>query len=133
MIGVEDERAIAAILLRYATAIDRRDWALLRSCFTDDFEGDYAAFGRWRSAEAITSFMAQAHAGLGPTLHRLTNLVIEGDAAAASARSYVDALLMPATPEGETHRAAGWYEDNLLHTADGWKIARRRFVPVLIS
>jgi hypothetical protein len=133
MIDIENERAIAAVLLRYATGIDRRDWVLFRSCFTEDFEGDYPGFGRWHGADAITHFMTEAHAALGPTLHRLTNLVIEGDAAQATARSYVDALLMPATPEGEIHRAAGWYEDQLRRTAEGWKIARRCFVAVQIT
>ena len=31
--------------MRYATGIDRRDWALLRSCFTDDCVADYGDIG----------------------------------------------------------------------------------------
>ena len=30
---------VADLLVRYASGIDRRDWALLRSCFTDDCAG----------------------------------------------------------------------------------------------
>ncbi len=37
----EVRQDIAEVLVRYATGIDRRDWALLRSCFTDDCEADY--------------------------------------------------------------------------------------------
>jgi len=129
----DDERAITAVLLRYATGIDRRDWPLFATCFAADFEGDYPGFGLWRGAHEITDFMQQAHAPLGPTLHRLSNFVIAGDGTSATARSYVDALLMPATADGAVHRAAGWYDDRLVRTADGWRISRRRFVAVQIS
>jgi SnoaL-like domain len=32
---------IADVLVRYASGIDRCDWALFRSCFTDDCDADY--------------------------------------------------------------------------------------------
>jgi hypothetical protein len=133
MIGAADERAITAVLLRYATGIDRRDWALFRACFTEDFNGTYPGFGTWHGAEAITEFMRTAHAGLGPTLHRMSNFVIEGDGDNATARSYVDALLMPPTESGDVHRAAGLYDDVFVRGATGWLIARRAFTPVQIT
>jgi hypothetical protein len=46
---------VADVLVRYATGIDRRDWALLRSCFTDDCEADYGEIGGWHSADARAS------------------------------------------------------------------------------
>jgi hypothetical protein len=130
MIGAEDERSIIAVLLRYATGIDRRDRALLRSCFTADFQGDYGDFGYWRSGDEIADFMERSHAAMGHTLHRMTNIVIEGEGDRAAARSYVDALLMPGDPSGPVHRASGWYEDELVRTAEGWRLARRKFVGV---
>ncbi len=131
MIDVADERAIGRVLLAYATGIDTRDWTLFRTCFTDNFEGEYPGFGDFHSADEITAFMDQAHAGLGPTLHRMTNFVIDGDASAATARSYVDVILMP-QGEGPIHQAAGWYEDDLNNTDSGWKIARRVFHAVVM-
>jgi 3-phenylpropionate/cinnamic acid dioxygenase small subunit len=128
----EDERAISAVLLRYATGIDRRDWRLFRTCFAEDFEGDYPGFGLWRGPDEIARFMEEAHAPLGPTLHRMTNFVIDGQGGSGTARSYVDVMLMPATPDGDVHRAAGYYDDQFVRTSDGWKIRRREFVPVQI-
>ena len=133
MIRGDDERAIVAVLLRYATGIDRRDWALFRSCFSEDFTGIYPGFGTWLGADAITDFMRAAHENLGPTLHRMSNFVIVGSGDAATARSYVDAVLMASTETGAMHRAAGLYEDVLMRSERGWQIARRAFVPVIIT
>ena len=50
----------------------------------------------------------------------------------AIARSYVDALVLG--PDNQTGaRSAGFYDDELVMTDDGWKIARRRFTMVLLQ
>jgi 3-phenylpropionate/cinnamic acid dioxygenase small subunit len=128
----DDERAIIAVLLRYATGIDTRDWALFRTCFTDDCEGIYGSFGHWKSGDEITSVMDEMHRALGPTLHRMTNFVVTGDADTATARCYVDALLLPAEADGELHRGIGYYDDQLVKRGGEWRIAKRHFVAVQI-
>ena len=126
----EIREAVADLLLRYATGIDRRDWSLFRTCFTDDCEADYGEFGRWHGADAITSWMEETHAACGHTLHRITNQVVSHEADIAAARSYVDAVIMgPDSPSGT--RAIGYYDDEFRHGADGWQIARRTFTMVL--
>ena len=42
---LQARHAIEAVLIRYATAIDRRDWDLFATCFVDDVEANYADFG----------------------------------------------------------------------------------------
>jgi len=127
-----DEQEITAVLTRYATGIDRRDWTLFQTCFTDDARTDYGTFGRWESAAQITAFMQQAHAGMGHTLHRLSNFVISAQEHSAIARTYVDALLMPGGAGGEAHRGIGFYDDELVKTEQGWRIKFRRFTAVEI-
>ncbi len=123
---------VAEVLVRYATGIDRRDWALFRTCFTDDCEADYGDIGVWRGADAITEWMEKAHAGLGHTLHRITNQAIVSSGDAVAARSYVDAIVMaPDNQKGA--RAVGYYDDALVRTDDGWKIARRRFTSMFLQ
>jgi hypothetical protein len=129
----EDERAITAVLIRYATGIDTRDWPLFRSCFTDAFIGDYGDFGRWQGGDAITASMDEMHRTLGPTLHRMTNFVITGDSNSATARSYVDALLMPAEPGGDMHKGVGFYVDELVKQRGEWRIAKRRFTATQVA
>lgn len=127
-----DEQEISAVLIRYATGIDRRDWALFQDCFTHDATTDYGTFGQWNSAAQITAYMKEAHAGVGHTLHRLTNLVITVRGNFAIARSYVDALLMPGPAGGQAHRGIGLYDDELVKTERGWRISSRRFTPIQI-
>jgi hypothetical protein len=128
----DDERAIIAVLIRYATGIDTRDWSLFRTCFTDDFVGDYGDFGHWHSGDAITASMEDMHRTVGPTLHRMSNFVITGNAESATARSYVDALLTPAEPSGDPHCGIGYYDDQLIKQGGSWRIAKRHFVAVQI-
>ena len=85
---------VADVLVRYATSIDRRDWALFRTCFTEGCQADYGDIGVWHGADAITKWMEQAHARCGHTLHRITNQAIVASGDGVAARSYVDAIVM---------------------------------------
>ena len=127
-----DRQDIADVVLRYATGIDRRDWTLFRSIFTDDCELDYGEVGSWKGADAVTEFMRQAHELAGHTMHRLTNQVITVDGDSAQARTYVDALIMLADNNSGVN-AAGFYDDEFVRTENGWQIARRRFTQVRVA
>ena len=70
---------IADVLLRYATAIDTRQWALLRTCFTDDVQADYGDIGHWSDADGITKFMSEVHETMSDVKHMLHNMVIRLD------------------------------------------------------
>jgi hypothetical protein len=132
-LSAQDERAISAVLVAYGTAIDQRDWQLLHSCFTADCKAEYGHFGSWQGAHAITAYMKDAHAALGPTLHRITNIDIHSKDGAVHVRCYVDALLMPQNEGGPVQRGIGYYDDQFVRTGSGWQIARRQFNPVLID
>jgi 3-phenylpropionate/cinnamic acid dioxygenase small subunit len=125
----EVRRAVSDLLVRYATGIDTRDWDLLRSCFTDDCEADYGDVGQWRGGDEITAWMRATHAPLGHTLHRITNVSLAADGDRVRARCYVDALVLGPGNAGGA-RAAGFYEDEIVETAEGWRIARRRYTMV---
>jgi 3-phenylpropionate/cinnamic acid dioxygenase small subunit len=127
---MDDHRDAADVLVRYATGIDRRDWDLFRTCFTDDIEADYGEIGVWHGVDEITEWMRVVHDACGHTLHRITNVVVSASDDGATACSYVEALVLgPDNRSGV--RATGWYDDELVATDDGWKIARRRFTLAL--
>ncbi len=127
-----DRQDIADVLLCYATGIDRRDWTLFRSIFTEDCELDYGEIGAFKGADAVTEFMQRAHELAGHTMHRLTNQVITVDGDSAQARTYVDALIMLGDNTSGVN-AAGFYDDEFVRTERGWQIARRRFTQVRVA
>jgi hypothetical protein len=121
-----DKEQIAEVLIRYATGIDFKDWALLRTCWTEDVDVDYGEVGRYSGADAITGLMEQLHSGMGPTYHRLTNFAIAVDGDRATARSYVHAVLQAIPDDAASWvEALGHYDDEFARTSDGWRIARR--------
>jgi hypothetical protein len=128
----DDRQDISDLLVRYATGIDRRDWPLFRTVFTDDCELDYGEIGSWKGVDSVTEFMEQAHAMAGYTMHRLTNQAITIDGDKAAARTYIDAVIMAGGNQAGVN-AWGFYEDEIIRAGDGWRIARRRFTQVRVS
>jgi 3-phenylpropionate/cinnamic acid dioxygenase small subunit len=125
-----DRDEIVDLLIRYATAIDTRDWALFRTCFTADCETDYGTIGAWSGIDALTDFMERTHAPMGQTLHRITNPVVEVDGNFATARSYVQMVVAAARDSTLPFQAFGLYDDHLRRGTDGWRIANRTFTIV---
>jgi SnoaL-like domain len=127
-----DRQEISDLLVRYATGIDRRDWLLFRTVFTDDCRLDYGEIGVWNGVDEVTNFMDQTHAMAGHTMHRLTNQAIAVAGDKASARTYVDAVIMFGDNQAGVN-ALGFYDDEIVRSADGWRIARRRFTQVRVT
>lgn len=128
----EDRQDICELLVRYATGIDRRDWPLFRTVFSPDCELDYGEIGSWSGVDAVADFMEQVHALAGHTLHRLTNQVITVDGDKATARTYIDGLIMAADNNSGVN-AIGFYDDEIVRTTDGWRIARRRYTQLRLT
>lgn len=127
----EDRQDIADVLIRYATGIDSRDWPLFRTVFTPDCDLDYGEIGTFHGVDEITDFMDKTHAEAGHTLHRMSNFAVTVSGDTAQARAYVDALVM--APDGQSGvNAVGFYDDDLVRTAEGWQVAKRRFTTVRI-
>ncbi len=127
-----DRQDIAEVLHRYATGIDRRDWELFATAFTDDCELDYGEIGTWNGADAVVEVMTQMHALAGPTMHRLSNLVITVDGDTAQARTYVDGIILGPDSQAGVN-ALGFYDDRLVRTDAGWRISRRTFTKVRLT
>lgn len=121
-----DKEQIAEVLIRYATGIDSKAWALFRTCWTDEVDIDYGDLGTFTNADEFTTLMTQIHDGMGQTYHRISNLVIEVDGDRATARSYVHALLMAIPGDSACWvDALGHYDDELVRTPEGWRIDKR--------
>lgn len=132
MTQLEDRQAISDLLVRYATGIDRRDWPLFRTVFTNDCHLDYGEIGVWDGVDAVADFMEKTHEPAGDLMHRLSNQAIAVDGDKATARTYVDAVIMFGDNRAGVN-ALGFYDDEIVRTAAGWRIARRRFTQVRVT
>jgi hypothetical protein len=128
-----DRQKIEDLLVRYAIAIDTRDWELFRSCFVLGVDADYGDIGHWHGVEEITAFMQQVHTG--PSQHRLSTMAIaldDTDPDRATARTYVDAIVLG--PDGRNGaNGIGHYDDVLTRDGDGWRIARRVYTGIRVA
>jgi hypothetical protein len=123
---VSDELEIAALLNRYARAVDTKDWELYRSVFTDDAHIDYSVDVFVGSLdEAIGFFSGDFSALVAMSMHYITNIEsdIDGDAAQVRAMFY-----NPTQIKGiaELSMFGGIYFHDLARTSDGWRSRRLR-------
>ncbi len=88
MVHWQDVMEIRAVIDRYGTGIDRRDWESVATCFTDDVQADYGRNGSWTERGPFVQWLDETHRDVGPTLHRLTNHSIDVDGDRAGAVSY---------------------------------------------
>ncbi|MDG2428023.1 MAG: nuclear transport factor 2 family protein [Acidimicrobiales bacterium] len=122
---VSDRIAVEDLLTRYATAVDRRDWARYRSVFTHDAEIDYtSAGGISGNLEEVIEFLSKSLPLFEMTQHSITNIDLEvvGDSATVSAVFNNPLRLI----DGETWFTGGWYHHDLVRTTDGWLSRRLR-------
>jgi 3-phenylpropionate/cinnamic acid dioxygenase small subunit len=120
-----DRQEITDLCVRYTSALDTKDWALLESCF-----GPAPVFvhpgGRLEGFPAILERTKAALTPLTATQHLLGNIVAEVDGDTAQSVCYFQAQhLRAGTPGGETYIIAGSYADTLTRTTGGWKITER--------
>jgi 3-phenylpropionate/cinnamic acid dioxygenase small subunit len=122
-----DERDIAAVCVRYATAIDDRDWDRLRSCFVPDAVGIYHADRPMHGYGAIEEAIRTAVTPLTRTQHLVTAVEVDLAGDEASSRCSLHAQHVRAgVPGGEHFVIAGRYRDRLVRTGEGWRIRERR-------
>jgi hypothetical protein len=122
---------IARVPRRYSRGVDRRDWTMVRSCFTDD-----AAAEGSRSSGPIDAYLADLRAGVeafGTTMHFLGNQLVdvEGDADHGSVETYGVAYHwkreQPAGAPDPGDLVVGVrYFDDLVRRDGVWRIAHRR-------
>ncbi|WP_123023765.1 nuclear transport factor 2 family protein [Mycolicibacterium stellerae] len=118
---ISDELEIAALLNRYARAVDTKDWELYRSVFTDDAHIDYsAAVFRGSLDEAVEFFDGDFSALVTMSMHHITNVEsdIEGDTARVRAMFYNPTQI---TGAEELSVFGGYYFHELVRTSAGWR------------
>jgi hypothetical protein len=123
--GLLDRQELAELCVQYTTALDTKDWALLRSCFVADPVFVHPG-GQLVGFDEILARTSAALTPLTRTQHVLGNIVasVDGDTAQASCYFHAQHVRI-GVPDGELYVIAGRYDDRLVRTPSGWRIAER--------
>jgi ketosteroid isomerase-like protein len=121
----EDRTAIADLLARYAVGCDRRDFAAVAACFTPDARAEYSGVRLERGVSHIVAHLEQL-AGFAATQHVIGTHTLDVTGDGATSTSYAVAHLVRAVDDGHelVHRGVS-YDDRLVRTPHGWRIAER--------
>jgi 3-phenylpropionate/cinnamic acid dioxygenase small subunit len=126
---VVDRLAINDVIVRYAWAIDTKDWAALDTVFLPDAWLDYSSNpgGAAGHYAEIRAWLEKSLAPFPVTQHLVTNIDVTVDGDHATSRTMVYNPMGAATREGPLHYffLGGRYDDELVRTPDGWRIAKR--------
>lgn len=115
-----DRQAIVAIIDRYATSLDAKDYERFRTCFSDDAVVHY---GEALSPDEAADYAKGVLSRYAHTQHLLGNYEITLDGDRASARTYVQASHVSA--EGAIWVLGGTYIDRFERREGEWKIVER--------
>ncbi len=124
-----DERAIVDVAIRYCWALDTRDWDVLRDVFLPDATADLAGPDQLVGVAAIAARCSAALTPLDGSQHAVSTHQVHVDGDAATHRCHLHAQHTRHGVEGgDNYVIGGRYEDRLLRTPDGWRIAHRTLV-----
>ena len=124
---LKDKADIQDTILKYATGIDTRDWALYRSIFADEVEMDFSSYsgqpGSKMTGDEWAANVQLLLPGFDATQHVFTNFVIDLRGDEATATVYMKAEHFIANKLGDnSHTLGGYYVHRMKRHDDGWKI-----------
>ncbi len=125
---IQDRIEIEALMNLYAEMVDRREWQKMDRIFALEATIDYTSTGGVKGPFRETlAWLDRALESWPINLHIVTNLIIEIEGDVARSRCYFHAPMGRTIGDGEQLiiTNAGRYLDQLVRTADGWRIVER--------
>lgn len=125
--AIIDKFEIQELLTAYAHAIDGRALEALDDLFAEHAEIDYTATGGMKGGlEDIKPFLQSALPMFKTTQHFVTNPLITLSGDRATSRSLLfNTMTMEQESGLQTLLIGAWYNDQLVRTDAGWRIAKR--------
>jgi len=126
-----DRLEIIELPARYADALDLLEPERLRSVFTDDAVWEIVGGMRLDGIDEIMAFMGRPE--VHPGAHLMTNIHIGSVDEDADGGPVVELRsrgifpVGPSDPKNPTTVFYGRYDDDVVRTAAGWRIRRRRY------
>jgi hypothetical protein len=122
----DDIAGIINVINLYALAVDTLQFDLFDCVFSHDVCVDFGGAAKWQDLVSLKRDFAVIHSPFDATQHTTTNhqVVVEGHG--ASAISYVHGRFVRKVAEGgNMFESCGWYDDRIVRTGNGWRIAHR--------
>ncbi|OBI26409.1 nuclear transport factor 2 family protein [Mycolicibacter terrae] len=121
---VDDERDIERALIRFARAMDDRDWEGLSQILADDAVGELGT-GRLEGSAAIIELIRGFLDNCGVTQHLLGNVLVDVDGDRATSRAYVQDLHLSRSNPDLTFHTLGDYHDRWERRDGRWRLVER--------
>lgn len=124
-----DRQAIIDLTIAYAWALDTGRFDDLRDVFLSDATASLV--GELQGVDAIIERISMALTPLDDSQHMVANHEVQLDGDRGTCRCYFQAQhVRRGVDGGENFIIAGRYEDEVVRTTEGWRIARRVLVPM---
>ena len=122
------ERHVTRVLVRYAHAVDARDYEAVAACYWPDAHDEHADFSG--DAVAYVAWLREVLPPITTLTHQFTNVLVEvHSAASATSSSYcTNTLVFSGAPgEPDTHTTSCLrYTDRFEQRNGEWRIIERR-------
>lgn len=119
------EREITHALIRFARAMDERDWDVLRTILVDDATSDVGT-GPLEGSEALIACIRSYLDACGRTQHLLGNILVDVTGDEAVSKAYVSDMHLSADPDSElTFATLGDYHDRWQRIDGTWRMVHR--------
>lgn len=121
-----DREDVIEVLNLYGLAMDTRRWDLFDRIFTPGCDVDYGPTSCWQDRERFKADFGAFHALFDATQHVMTNHLVSVSGDVAHAHTYGSwRLIRHAAGDPPVWDGTGYYDDQLVRTQAGWRIAKR--------
>lgn len=121
-----DRQAIEDTLYTYASSIDQKDYATLRTTFADDAVAQYAGAPEIHGGDAIVKWIEEMSVDQSFQHHFINVYHVDVDADDARTFTYHTSHQLKVDDPDTDLLIVGRYRDVLRRTDDGWKITEKR-------
>jgi 3-phenylpropionate/cinnamic acid dioxygenase small subunit len=123
-----ERQAVEDVLYRYASSIDQKDYAALRSVLADDIVGQYSAAPEIRGGDALVQWIEEMSVSQGFQHHLVNVYQVDLDLDQGEARAltyHTSHQVRPSHPD-TVLLIVGRYRDQLRREDGTWKIVDKR-------
>jgi hypothetical protein len=126
-LDLADRLAIEDLVNLYCHNADYNPPESMRDIFIPEAVWEVPAMDlRCEGIDAIVAFFTQSRAGFGSARHVISNLIVQGDGDHATASCYLQVIKVDEEPKQIV--SFGRYQDELVRTAEGWRLRHRLIV-----